>query len=563
MMAVMRAVLAALTIAALAVPLSASAAQVPAPRPVHGSWSLGFTPESVRPVGDAISRDGGLECGGAERCGSSYQFEPGDLGSGKTIAPLVTFDAKGCTSLPCEIETGRERGNSFTGTVTYDGTTYRGSGKWFYASAFQCEQYLPDGTDTLTFTVGGTADDPTLTGTMTALLAYVGPTAENGDCTDVTGYEVYSGSVTGTPVGGNSGFLGGTPGTAPGAVPGTGVSTVAPEARADDIAARTHDRPILSTRVATAKQLPWSPGRVLTSAVLALVLVLLMPFPAALFNSTLEANYAEVSGWFSFLRRGDRDPAKSVVRGWRGFALLVGAIAVLNAFLDPGLGFDRASLVLVAGLALSVAAVSLLSSLPSRLYHRRRFGDRAAVALFPLGLAVAAVCVVISRVTSFEPGYLYGVVAGFAFARDLNRGERGRITVATSGLLLVTAAAAFAVRIPVHDAVLDGGGVPIQLLDTVLAAVFAAGIEANVLGLLPVRFLPGEELFAWSKAAWAAIFGVNLFAFLHALSAAGGGATTGASVTVAAALFLSFGAVSVAFWAWFRFRRTDPTPTSV
>ena len=564
MMAVMRAVLAALTVVVLAVPVPASAAQVPDPPPVHGTWSLTFTPTSVRPVGEAIGHDGNLECGGAERCGASYQYEPSEIGSGKTVAPLVTFDATGCTSLPCELKAGRERGNSFTGTVTYDGTTYRATGKWFYPSAFQCEQYLPEVTDTLTFTVGGTADDPTMTGTMTALLAYAGPTDEKGDCTDVSGYEVYSGSVTGTPVGGNRGFLGGTPGTAPGApgapgaAPGTGGSTVAPEARADDIAARTHDRPILSTRVATAKQLPWSPGRVLTSALLALVLVLLMPFPAALFNSTLEANYAEVSGWFSFLRRGERDPARSVFRGWRGFALLVGAVAVLNAFLDPGLGFDRASLVLVAGLALSVAAVSLLSSLPSRLYHARRFGDRAAVALFPLGLAVAAVCVVISRVTSFEPGYLYGVVAGFAFARDLSRGERGRITVATSGLLLVTAAAAFAVRIPVHDAVLDGGGVPIQLLDTVLAAVFAAGIEANVLGLLPVRFLPGEELFAWNKLAWAAIFGVNLFAFLHALSAAGGGATTGASVTVAAALFLSFGTVSVAFWAWFRFRRKQP-----
>jgi len=537
-------------LAVLAAP-SPAAAQDPA-AVIDGTWLVTFTPTSARRVGDPIGRDADIECG-TEQCGSSYQFPEAE---GQPTELVVRFDGLRAA--------GGSR--SFEGPVTVEGSTYTVTGKWFYASAYLVEEFLPDGTDTLTFTVSGPPDDPVLSGTMTGLFGYVGPTTIDGKYTDVTGYEVFTGTVTGrlspsslaarranTP----EGTTGGT------STVGAGSTGSGPAAtRADDAAYDAHSRPILSTRVATAKQLPWSPSAVLASALLALVLVLLMPFPAALFNSTLEANYAEVSGWFAFLRRGERDPARRrVLSGWRGFAVLVGSVAVLNAFLDPGLGADRATLVLVAGLALSIAAVSLLSSLPSRLYHARRYGERAAVALFPLGLAVAAVCVLISRVTSFEPGYLYGVVAGFAFARELGRGERGRITVATSALLLATSVVAFVVRIPVHDAVLDGGGVPLQLLDTVLAAVFAAGIEANVLGLLPLRFLPGEELFAWSRVAWAAIFGVNVFAFLHALSAASGGASTGASVTVAAALFLAFGTVSVAFWAWFRFRRVSAAPS--
>jgi hypothetical protein len=544
-MAAMRVLLAAL-VAVLAIPFPA-AAQDPA-EAIQGTWEITFTPTSVRSVGTRFDRDGEIDCG-APSCGAAYRFTERE---GEPMGVFVRFDGLRAPAAP----------QRFGGPVTFDGGTYRVVGKYFYPTAFTVDAFLPDDLDTLTFTVSGPPDDPVLSGEMTAVLAYTGPTGKDGEYLDVTGYEVYSGTATGrlTPDSRLARRAGSGSGASAGAGSGgAGSSSVAaPAARADDAAYRAHSRPVLSTRVATARQLPWAPSSVAVSALLALLLVLLMPFPAALFNSTLEANYAEVSGWFAFLRRGSREPGQQLLSGWRGFAVLVGAVAVLNAFLDPGLGADRATLVLVAGLALSVAAVSLLSSLPSRLYHARRYGERAAVALFPLGLAVAAVCVVISRVTSFEPGYLYGVVAGFAFAGSLSRGERGRITVATSVLLLATAVAAFVARIPVHDAVLDGRGVPLQLLDTVLAAVFAAGIEANVLGLLPVRFLPGEELFAWSRVAWAAIFGVNVFAFLHALSAAAGGASTGESVTVAAALFLAFGTVSVAFWAWFRFRRQSP-----
>jgi hypothetical protein len=178
------------------------------------------------------------------------------------------------------------------------------------------------------------------------------------------------------------------------------------------------------------------------------------------------------------------------------------------------------------------------------------------VRVFPLGLVVAAVCVLVSRLTSFEPGYLYGVVAGFAFAREIRREEKGRLALVTAGFLLAVAVTAFTVRIPVHSSA-AGGAVGWVLLDTVLAAIFAAGVEANVLGLLPLRFLAGEQVLAWSRPAWAAAFGLSVFAFLHALSAHAGDDSTTASVAVAATLFVTFATVSVTFWAYFRYRPTS------
>ncbi|HVF03851.1 MAG TPA: FGLLP motif-containing membrane protein [Frankiaceae bacterium] len=558
----MRTLLVALLVAASAAP--AAAAQVPEPPPVAGSWLLTFTPDSVRRSGDSIGRDGDMKCGSAS-CGASYQFSEGGTGAGQRLETLVRFDAAGCTALPCELRSVPIGDGGFVAPVGYDGTTYRATGKWFYASARACERYLPDGTDTLTFTVDGPAGRPALSGRMTALLAYVGPTNRAGKCTDITGYEVYSGRVTGRPAVGNPGFAGGgaggaTPGApaTPGATTAAGAenSAVAAAARADDAAARAHSRPVLSTRVATARQLPWTPSRLAVSALLALLLVVLMPFPAALFNATLEENYDEVRGWLRLPKRRAAPAADAGEprRAWPRFLLLTGGVAVVGAFLDPGLRLDSASLLLVAGLALAAVALSLLAAAPGHLYVRRRYGDGARLALYPLGLAVAAFCVLVSRLTSFEPGYLYGVVAGFAVARELRTDEKGRLSLVTSGALLAVAAAAFAVRVPVHDAVLRGGGWPLALLDTVLAALFAAGVEANVLGLLPLRFLPGETLYRWSRAVWGAVFGVNVFAFLHALSAAAGDARTGASVVTAAALFGVFATVSVTFWAYFRFR---------
>ena len=41
--------------------------------------------------------------------------------------------------------------------------------------------------------------------------------------------------------------------------------------------------------------------------------------------------------------------------------------------------------------------------------------------------------------------------------------------------------------------------------ETVLAAVMVAGLEGTVFGLLPLRFLPGESVYAWNRVVWGAL----------------------------------------------------------
>jgi hypothetical protein len=78
-----------------------------------------------------------------------------------------------------------------------------------------------------------------------------------------------------------------------------------------------------------------------------------------------------------------------------------------------------------------------------------------------------------------------------------------------------------------------------------------------------MRFLPGESLFRWNRVLWAGILLLGAFAFFHILINPASGYLSDTSRTplfTVVALLLGFSLVSVAFWAWFRFRSDQPAP---
>jgi Kef-type K+ transport system membrane component KefB len=83
------------------------------------------------------------------------------------------------------------------------------------------------------------------------------------------------------------------------------------------------------------------------------------------------------------------------------------------------------------------------------------------------------------------------------------------------------------------------------------------GLEALLFELVPLRFLRGEAVFAWNRLVWGFLFVGAAFLFAHILlNPANGyfGSTRNSPLFAAIVLFVGFGAVSVAFWAYFRFR---------
>lgn len=316
-----------------------------------------------------------------------------------------------------------------------------------------------------------------------------------------------------------------------------------------------------------ANGVPWSAGAVTRSALLAILLLLLILFPSILFNSTFEENYDEVRGWF---RRGRRvggspgSPSRIAAlwsRPWFRPLVFVGFFAMsalLYGFLDPGFGVHRRSLALFLGLLAGLMVVTIVAELPTVVLLRRH-GDRGRIRLLGGSLAVGVLCVAASRLAHFRPGYLYGVIAGATFQRELSREEAGRGVMFSAVILLAASVGAWLAWIPVsHAANKPGAGLGILVLDAVLAAVFVTGLEAVVIGLLPLRFLDGHKLFSWNRALWVILFVVGVFGFVHLLLRPGGGYLNHSGNTpmfTVLGLFLAFGVASVSFWAYFRFRK--------
>jgi hypothetical protein len=346
--------------------------------------------------------------------------------------------------------------------------------------------------------------------------------------------------------------------------------------------------------------------------------ILLIPFPSALFNNTLEENYEEVMAgvnrfraWFfamlasigAFTRRqiearrqvarpppagppeqpppppgaaleqppSPRPPGAALEQPhvpqpeqrdlWRtpqGMLLFVLLTALLYAFLDPTFGFSLLSLATLAGLALGLFVVVIAYGAPLVAFAR---ADRVGLVIraLPATVAIGILCVILSRLASFQPGYLYGLVIGFLFVGNVGLRTEGRAEAAAAAGSLIAALVAWMLLAAVRGGAAAGdefGGV---LIETALVTIVVAGLEAAVFAMLPLRFMPGAAVYAWDRRVWLVLMAAGLFGFAHVLlnPAAGAGYladSTRTSFFTLIALLAVFAVSSVLFWAWFRFR---------
>jgi hypothetical protein len=379
-------------------------------------------------------------------------------------------------------------------------------------------------------------------------------------------FSVIPGDTTSTTT--TPGTAGPTPATIAGpAAPSTagpttttivGVTTTTPTAQSGGSGRGA--RSLFPRSLTSMEDVSFAPMPVLRSLALAGLLMLLIGFPAELFNKTVEEHYDELSKWFG--RRGRRPH-----RRWPSIItlpLLAAVAAVLFALLDPGVTTDRSSLALVIGLFVAVLVTTLAFEVPAMSHARSRTGGTATLRLFPKAVAFGALCVAVSRLASFHPGYAYGIVAGYVLVRERSRlssADAGRSVALGALSLLVVSVAAWVAWTPL-DHTLDSphrtASLAVLLPDATLAALFVMGLEGLTFALVPMRILDGGTLARWSRAAWLALWGAATFGFVHVLLDPQTGRLThdnrGAIISMIL-LFAAFGTASVALWAYFRFRR--------
>ena len=394
------------------------------------------------------------------------------------------------------------------------------------------------------------------------------------------------------------------------------------------------------------------PVVVATSVVAAAGIVLLIPFPSALFNSTLEQHYAEIRGWLRFRRRrstaddggpttadpepttadpepttadpepttadpepttadpgpggasADAGPAavapaapapvavaveppdvavappdagpaavapaapaglgQVIDRFWAtpaGALAFFALAALLYGFLDPSFGFSLDSVLLYVGILAALGIGSLASTTALRRAREHLNGERGAFRVLPATLLVALVCVIVTRILDFQPGYLYGVLAGLVFVTVIGEGVTGREHAITSSVVAGVGLLAFLVLGVVRA--LEGSAGPSGLwvpVDVALSALVIGGFEGLLFGMLPLTGLPGAAVKRWSSRVWALLLFLGTLGFLHIIVNPSAGYLVDSSSTPlvkALVLLIGFGLVSVSLWAWFRYRPMD------
>ena len=259
----------------------------------------------------------------------------------------------------------------------------------------------------------------------------------------------------------------------------------------------------------------WGPLTVAAGGAMALLLGFLIPFPATLFNKTVDANQDEISRWLAALRRRAGGVPFGLGRWLNGlFGVLVFLVlsALVFGFLSPSFGLDRDSVAVFLGLLIGLAFITATFDLPLRVFHRTVTGDLGRLRALWWTLPVAVACVVISRLANFEPGYLYGLVITIAFATEVAEPQEGLGVWFASAWLLGLSVVAWLLL----GAARSAGGDPwiSTIVQTALVMFVVAGIETLAVGLIPLRFMPGHPVYETRRKAWFVMFALAVIAYL-------------------------------------------------
>ena len=379
-----------------------------------------------------------------------------------------------------------------------------------------------------------------------------------------------------TDTNGSELFLGGSLGTAPAHVPvtveqppGAQFTALFSGTTASTVIALTGSL-TTTTQLSTIASSLASPfdaflpvSTVVTSVAIAAGGALLITFPANLFNLTFQENYATIRAWWEpklrpFRRLRPRRKASGGPTSSRGaFIAVVLVGALLAGFNDPTFGLNSKSIATYLATTGAILAGIAVSAVITAQYHRRRHGSAPlTLRALPAGLAVAAACVVVSRLSGFQPGYLYGVVCGVVFARQLSRSEQGHVVALTTLGTLAVAVVAWFLWVPVNS--LASGSQPFVgavFLDDLLASVFVSGVVGSVIALLPLEFLPGATLRRWRLDAWFAVFGAAFFLLVEVMLRPHGSRSSSTPLVTTVVLFVVFAALSIGFREHFARRR--------
>ncbi len=339
------------------------------------------------------------------------------------------------------------------------------------------------------------------------------------------------------------------------------------------------DRPEIIRSVLSPGDISGDPAVIATNLSLALLMLIVILLTATLFNQTVQENETDINSFFAPILAPVKGTTEVGAGAWRWIRgerdwleaigaplVLLGLAGLIYGFAEPGFGLNTKSLVVFLSLILAFGGITYSYNGAQVLFTRRRLNLPAGIKLFPVGIAVAVFCVLLTRVDGFQPGIIYGFIASYAVMAEatLDRRQEGHTVFFPALVLLTVIVAAWFLVTPARDVGQDHSGWLAALPEGVLVGIFVGGLEGLFFNMIPLRFMDGYKVWNWSKGLWLLLAGVSGFLFWHVLlnkerdSFGAIQETTAATALIAMAICLT---LSFGFWLFFRLRaERGPAP---
>jgi hypothetical protein len=250
-------------------------------------------------------------------------------------------------------------------------------------------------------------------------------------------------------------------------------------------------------------------------------LMLIVGYPGALLNGVIGSRYDQVRKKLLERRRAKEGTDARPRRHAPGWLVWPGffAAALIGSFVDPNFGFNWMSARLLVTAFWAFVLLNLAGWTVVRLVMKRVQPDANPYIKFRWGsLVLVALAVVIARLLQFEPGVIFGLVAGLAFGITLAASRDAQVILLGSGFALAIALigwVGYSLLAPVSAA--NPGELWAVFFTEFFSGVTVEGISTLPLALLPLVALDGAALFKWKKWVWAISYVVGLAAFMLVL----------------------------------------------
>ena len=252
---------------------------------------------------------------------------------------------------------------------------------------------------------------------------------------------------------------------------------------------------------------------------------------------------------------------RSVAQPWAVFVFFAVATA-LTALVEPTFDLGWTGATVFAGFVVAIPLTMAAYAYPAEWYERRASKITGRFHMIALALVVAASLTVMSRLVHFVPGYVYGLIAGFAATRTLSKSQEAKSVLAGAACVFGLSVVAW-ILWGKYDAVAEGSHASHAEVITgaVLAQLAILGITSVMFGLMPFKFMDGYRLRTWNLGGWIGVYAVAAFWFALVLIRNNRDLLQSHNLPVAFAepfiLFAVFGVLSIGFWLYFRLR---PSP---